>query len=64
MKRTDLLQLEAQLMEEVVKRRRLGGYSADAAGILFLSEALYKISQHLLEIHPTSRKKHASTDED
>ncbi len=47
MNREDLTELEARLMEEVVKRRKLGGYSMEAAGILMLAESNLAIVQHL-----------------
>lgn len=47
--------LEATLMEEVVKRRKLGGYSMEAAGILLLAESNLALVQHLKSEMP--RKK-------
>lgn len=47
MTRDDFDRLEAGLMKEIVKRRSLGGYSADATTIQFLAEALYEISRHI-----------------
>ena len=52
MKRTDLLELEKTMMKEVVKRRALGGYSADAEGILILSETLMRLLQHIIDDMP------------
>lgn len=52
MKKDDLVQLEATMMKEVVRRRLLGGYSVEAEGVLVLSEALYRITQHLVETYP------------
>lgn len=52
MTREDLEQLEGQLMAEVVKRRSLGGYNSEAECLMFLSEAMYKITQHLREKAP------------
>jgi len=49
MNRTDLLELEKTMMKEVVKRRALGGYSADAEGILILSETLMRLLQHIID---------------
>jgi hypothetical protein len=57
MKKEDLELLEADVMEEVVKRRKLGGYSAEAAGLLFLAESLLKIVRHLNEAIPANKKK-------
>jgi len=55
MNREDLGDLEARLMEEVVKRRKLGGYSVEAAGVLMLAESTLAIVQHLKDGMP--RKK-------
>ena len=55
MRRSDLETLEATIMKEVVKRRQLGGYSADAEGILTLAEAILRLLQHLIETYPEPR---------
>lgn len=55
MTRDDLEHLEKNLMEEVVKRRKLGGYSVEAAGVLMLAESVLQITQHLKDALP--RKK-------
>ena len=55
MNRDDMAELEAKVMEEVVKRRKLGGYSVEAAGVLMLAEATLAIVQHLKASMP--RKK-------
>ncbi len=52
MKKADLEKLEAVLMEEVVKRRQLGGYSTEAAGLLLFGEALMRVVQHLIQEYP------------
>lgn len=52
MTREDLSDLEKKIMEEVVKRRKLGGYSVEADGILTLAEAMLKVLQHLIEKAP------------
>jgi len=49
MKLEQIQQLEKEIMKEVVKRRGLGGYSAEAEGLLILTEAMYKVVQHLRE---------------
>ena len=61
MKRDDLQALEAQIMEEVVKRRKLGGYNPDAEGILLIAETLMRVIQHLIDSypHPKGGKKDA-----
>lgn len=51
----ELDNLEKILMEEVVKRRKLGGYSMEAAGLLLLAESNLAIVQHLRT--QTSKKK-------
>lgn len=51
----DLEDLEKQVMKELVCRRDLGGFDANADTILKLTEWLYKIVQHLHE--QASRKK-------
>ncbi len=43
----ELLKLEDILKEEVIKRRKLGGYSMEAEGILKLTETCLAIVQHL-----------------
>lgn len=55
MTREDIIELEKRVMEEVVKRRKLGGYSVEAAGVLMLSETVLALIQHLKETMP--RKK-------
>lgn len=49
MKRSDLLELEKTMMKEVVKRRALGGYSADAEGILVVCETLMRLLQYVID---------------
>lgn len=55
MTRDDMIELEKRVMEEVVKRRKLGGYSVEAAGVLMLSETVLALVQHLKDQMP--RKK-------
>ena len=52
MKRADLLELEKTIMKEVVKRRALGGYSAEAEGVLILCETLMRVLQHMVDEYP------------
>lgn len=52
MTRSDLEELEKRLRAEVVKRQALGGYNSEAECLMFLSEAMYKIVQHLREGAP------------
>lgn len=56
MRKSDLQSLEATIMKEVVKRRQLGGYSADAEGILILTETLFRVLQHIIETYPEDEK--------
>jgi hypothetical protein len=53
MKRADLLELEKTIMKEVVKRRALGGYSAEAEGVLILCETLMRVLQHMVDEYPS-----------
>lgn len=55
MTRADLIELETRLRAEVVKRGNLGGYNSEAECLMFLSEAMYKIVQHLREKAPKPR---------
>lgn len=49
MKRQDLIALEKMIAEEVVTRRKLGGYSQDAGGILLIAEILMRLLQHTID---------------
>ena len=53
MKIEKLAELEKQVMEEVVRRRKLGGYSTDAEAILLFAESLLKVIGHLIDEHET-----------
>lgn len=50
--RDDLIELEKKIMEDVVRRRKLGGYSVEAEGILFHSEVLLFLIQDLKDKAP------------
>lgn len=52
MKKAELADLEARVMEEVVSRRKLGGFDANAATILFLAEVMLEVVRHLKEQAP------------
>lgn len=54
MKIDKLAELEKQVMEEVVRRRKLGGYSMEAEGILLFGESLLKVIGHLIDEHDTN----------
>lgn len=54
MKLANLVELEKQIMEEVVRRRKLGGYSMEAEGILLMGEVLLKVIGHLIENTPSA----------
>ena len=56
MNRTDLEELEKKVMEEVVRRRKLGDYSQDAAGIRLLFEVALDVLRHLKERTPRPRQ--------
>lgn len=62
MKRRDLQELGDKLMEEIVRRRKLGGYNADAATLEMLAVSVYELTRHLLEKAP--REKPSDTDPD
>ena len=47
MTREDFEVIEAKLMKEIVNRRALGGYNADAATLEFLASTIYEISRHI-----------------
>ena len=47
MTRSELRALEVRLEIEYEKRHHLGGYNSDAECIMLLTEAIYKILQHL-----------------
>ena len=53
--KSEMDQLEKEVMKEVVRRRGLGGYSTEAEGLLLDGEILLKIVRHLNE--QISRKK-------
>lgn len=55
MKRTDLEKLEKVVTAEIVKRRQLGEYSADAAGLLLIGEALMRLIQHVIDNTPDDK---------
>jgi hypothetical protein len=57
MTRDEMERIEARLMEEVVNRRKLGGYSMEANGILLLSETLLFLVQHIKSQMPVEKKK-------
>lgn len=46
MKKSELEELEKQVMQELVKRRMLGGFDANADTILKLTEWQFKLVQH------------------
>lgn len=55
MKKEELEELEQILHDEYSRRRKLGGYSAEAEGLLILSEALFKITCHLNDNYPKKK---------
>ena len=56
MNKKELERLEQRVLEEVHRRRQLGGYDANAEAILFLTEWVALIVQHLNK-KPAKRKK-------
>ena len=56
MNRSDWEELEAILMKHVVKRRALGGYSAEAEGVLILFETMLRMVQHFRERAPRPKR--------
>jgi len=48
MNSADLFAIESLLIDEVAKRRKLGGYSTDAEAILLLAEVTLKLVQILI----------------
>ncbi len=56
MNRDDLEELEKKVMKTVVERRALGGFDANAATILLMSEWMLQIVQHLREAAPKIKK--------
>tara|TARA_R110000868_G_scaffold5117_4_gene31641 strand:- start:1436 stop:1621 length:186 start_codon:yes stop_codon:yes gene_type:complete len=61
MKRKDLEDMSKTLMAEIVRRRSLGGYNADAPTLEMLANATYEIVRHLMERAP--REKVNDTDQ-
>lgn len=55
MNRQDLEDLEKKVMEEVVKRRQLGGYNSEAGSMMLMSEWLLNIVRHLKERTPKTK---------
>lgn len=60
MKKADLEKLEGIVLEELVKRRQLGGYNADAAGLILLTDAMRHLIRHIIDNapddHPSKKK--------
>lgn len=56
MTREGMEDLEKKVMKELVRRRALGGYSADAEGILLLYECLFDLVRHLKEKTPKNER--------
>jgi hypothetical protein len=55
MTRDDLEIMVDKLRKEFVKRQGLGGYSADAETIMFLTSTMYEMGRHMLEAMPRPR---------
>lgn len=56
MKRDDMEELEAKLLQEVAKRRRLGEFDANAAAVLLCMESCYEILRHIREATPRGKE--------
>lgn len=56
MKREDMDELLRVVEKETVRVRSLGGYSTEATSIMVLWEVLLKITRHLDEAMPRSKK--------
>lgn len=55
MTREEFDALEDDLMEEIGKRQKLGGYSTDAPTLEFLCRAVLKLTQHVAsELGPST----------
>lgn len=52
----DLVYLEALVMNEIITRRKLGGYSMEAEGMLTLSVVLFRLVEHMVETCPQPKK--------
>ncbi len=52
----DLADLEKQMMKEVVKRRSLGGFDANAETILLLCEWIFKLTGHIIDQEKHAKK--------
>lgn len=57
MTREELQELEKRLMEELVKRRKLGGYNSEAEALLLLIEAFFELVRHIREKTPRQKVK-------
>tara|TARA_R110000868_G_scaffold138814_1_gene353265 strand:- start:39 stop:224 length:186 start_codon:yes stop_codon:yes gene_type:complete len=55
MKRSELEAMEKTLMAEVVRRRALGGYNADAPTLELLALSVYEMARHLRERAPKEK---------
>lgn len=47
MKKSELENLHNVILDETVRRRKLGGYSMEAGGLLLICEVLTKLVEHL-----------------
>lgn len=54
--REDFEEIERVLMKEIVHRRQLGGFDANAPAVLILLETFYKVVVHLRERMPRDKK--------
>ena len=57
MTREEFERLEDKLIDEIAKRRQLGGYNTDAPTLEFLCRAVFELSRHLSSQLPIEKKK-------
>lgn len=57
MTRDQIEKIETIMVDEVAKRRKLGGYSQEAEAILMLCETMLMLTQHILGEMPLPKKR-------
>lgn len=58
MTKDDLKSMSDQLGEEIARRKKLGGYSMEADGLMIICTAVKHLTDHLLDTYP--RKKNVA----
>ena len=56
MTKAELISLATTLSQEVDRRRRLGGYSVEASGILLIAEQVLKLAHATIELQEDVNK--------